>query len=243
MFEEFGHFFKESTNVNGDEFDYIKQNFDIVKSFCESEHLGDSFNAFEMNFHNQENSEQNKRIFQTMLSIITKMKNAKDYNTYIEIRRKFEQIFSSVYPDINKRCFGIKELNNTKILVVFLEREGKTISFNKSDRLFHTSSIKGMTHLKPAFKSERDGILYPSNRIYFCLNAPIQPSGVLWDKKGAVYEYIPSDTNITLYRDAEFSGDRRACFLKTDTPLPVKDVTNDILQNYDIMRNKYNKLR
>lgn len=240
--EEFNHFFNESATIDVlKDINYIKQNFDIVKQFCEAKSLGDAFNSFDMNLYKQGETTQNKNILKAMTNIIIAMKDANDYNTYIKIRKEFERIFVSIYPDISKQIFAIKKITNNSVCLVFLDREGKKISFKNSDRLFHTSPKTGLSELKPVFKSERDGLLYPFNRIYFCLNFPIRPSGSFWDKTQPVYEYIPSTGNIVLFRDEEFYNNKGACFLKTDTPLPVRDVTKEIMDNYDIMYDKYKK--
>ena len=238
--EEFNHFFQESQIINtSKDLDFIKNNFDDVKKYCESESLGNAFNAFSINLYKYGETAKNKNIHHSMANIIIAMRDAKDYNTYINIRKKFEQIFLSIYPDISHQIFAIKTLNDNITAITFLDKEGKSISFNKSDRLFHTSSVIGLTELKPVFKSERDGLLYPFNRIYFCKNFPIQPSGSFWNKTGAVYEYIPATTGVKLFRDEEFYNRKGACFLKTDTPLPVKDVTDEIVRNYAVLNERY----
>lgn len=134
----------------------------------------------------------------------------------------------------------IRNLSDKNVTVSLGEKEGKRISITPGLKLYHVSKYSGLNELKPMFKSVRDKILYPSQRIYFCRNYPINPSGTPWNKKGYVYEYTPTSTQ-NLYRDEEYGADHGPCFLETNSSVTVKDVTAEMIRNYDSIRSKYSR--
>ena len=231
--EEFNHFFK--SNID-EAFDIIKRNKNDMYKYCSNESNGD-YNAIDINITSDDNDIKRK-LHNSMRTIISSMFSVNDFNSYIKIRHDFESIFSQLYPSIQKRVFFIKQLDDNRIILSFGDREGKRKIFKQSDRLFHPSNKSGLTKLTPSFKSVRDKILYPSQRIYFCCNYPVTPDGGFWNKKGFVYEYIPN-TEIILFKDEEFGKIKGMCFMTTDSPIHVKNITNEILEKYSNIEDRY----
>jgi hypothetical protein len=233
--EEFNHFFKSDIDKS---FEVIKRNMKYMGEYCDTE-LKSGYNSIELNIKSNDDSIK-RDLCNAIRTIVSAMFSVNDYNSYMKIRHEFDNIFSPLYPYIQKRVIFIKNLDTKHVHISFGEREGKRIHLKQDERLFHASKKSGLTILKPSFKSSRDQVLYPSQRIYFCLNYPSATDGRFWDKTGFVYEYIPN-TEIQLFRDMEFSRIHGPCFMVTDSPIQVKNVTNEILEKYSIMKDNYRK--
>ena len=118
-------------------------------------------------------------------------------------------------------------------------REKETLTLKPGTKLYHTSSIKGLTELKPSFRaiaySDADcDAMYPTQRVYFFLKNPgkrFDTSNAGKFKRGAkdyVYEYIVnSPMKVKIDTEATHGSYRKAVFIETDTPIPVKDVTEE----------------
>lgn len=115
----------------------------------------------------------------------------------------------------------------------------RSIKLKKGSKLYHTSPVGGLTELKPSFKT-LDGVdsLYPDQRVYFFIDNPghrfdTSNTGkfkVVGDDNIHVYEYT-GDSNITMYEDPESGTYRKSVYIRTKEPLPVREVTDNFLQN------------
>jgi hypothetical protein len=105
-------------------------------------------------------------------------------------------------------------------------------------RLFHSTTVKGIDNLIPAFKSKTKGkYFYPSKRVFFTVQKNINPykfgSGKhkylnIADTK--MYKYTPKQLYQTAYIDPSYSlkseGGLRSVYIETDKNIPVVDITN-----------------
>ena len=124
-------------------------------------------------------------------------------------------------------------------------RETATITLKPGTKLYHTSLHKGLTELKPSFRATGSirnddkfkletlsDSMYPTQRVYFFLKNPgkrFATSNAGKFKRGAkdcVYEYtVNSPMKVKIDTEAGGGSYRKAVFIETDTPIPVKDVT------------------
>lgn len=124
------------------------------------------------------------------------------------------------------------ESEDTYFLVRVKTDRNRTIKMKKGMKLYHTSPASGLTQLKPSFKTN-DGAdsLYPEPRVYFFIDNPgnriftSNTGKFKSDGECHVYEYTGS-SNITLYEDPESGTYRKAVYIKTTEPLPVREVTD-----------------
>lgn len=177
---------------------------------------------------------------QNVTDVITIMKalcDESDYETYLMIRKAWADILSKEIWWLNKRVMfansqlgGFKHLNEDCVAFMCFDSE-RPLNFKSTDRLFHTSNRTGLTQLQPTFRSVSDGeveTLYPSMRVYFSLNGPINRTGLEWNKQGRVYEYT-GNKNVVIKQDTELG--KPGCFIETTSPVPIKDVTEEVLRN------------
>lgn len=184
-------------------------------------------------------SEQDKQNVEDIISLMKTMCNTANYNEYLSIRKKCAELFKTGLRWLDKRVMftntqlgGFDNLDKNIVAFKLFEPEEK-INFTNKDRLFHTSDKIGLTELKPTFRSVANGhveTLYPSMRVYFSLNGPINRTGGQWNKKGRVYEYIGTK-DIIVKGDTELG--KPACFIETTSNVPIRDVTDEILNNPD----------
>lgn len=188
-------------------------------------------------------SNDERSLYDQLFNYLKILVNEQDYQKYIELLKAGDKIFTdliwgfSMNP-ILSRDYGFSKLNEHKVMFCQTRPE-KSLTVKNTDRLFHTSSKTGLTKLEPCFKSYHNGIvetLYPNKRIYFSKNYPMNRTGFNWDGKGRVYEYKFSGT-INAKIDEELG--KPACFIETNSDIPVVDVTDEILKNkkafeYDI---------
>lgn len=113
--------------------------------------------------------------------------------------------------------------------------EKETLTLKPGTKLYHTSSIKGLTELKPSFRTTAAAdTMYPTQRVYFFLKNPGSRFTTNNAKKFKritgdeyVYEYIVnSPMKVKIDTEALSSSYRKAIFIETDTPIPVKEVTD-----------------
>lgn len=133
-----------------------------------------------------------------------------------------------------RKIYGI----NKCAIIGFSSVENQVFKPFSKTRYFH-SMDKTMTgtSLNPSHKA-KDGPVYPSDRIYFiaynCTNS--EPTELDLDpgfRVSRYYEYIPKKGDV-FYIDKEYhnyDSTRKMVFINTKKSLPVKDVTNEILEN------------
>jgi hypothetical protein len=192
-----------------------------------------------------EKSPDIRSLYEKLFEYLKMLVNEQDYNKYLELLKSGNRIFTELIWDFSENPirgmdYGFTRLNEYKVKFSQTRPE-KSITIKNTDRLFHTSSKAGITSLSPCFKSYHDGIvetLYPSKRIYFAKNYPMNRYGLCWDGKGRVYEYKHGG-NITAKIDEELG--KPACLIETSSDISVIDVTDEILSNrkafkYDIFK-------
>jgi hypothetical protein len=188
-------------------------------------------------------SDDDKNLYIQLFKYLKLLINEQDYQRYIELLKAGDKIFTKLWWNFSRNPimsydYGFSKLNEYKARFRQTQPE-KPITINKMDRLFHTSSKQGLTKLTPYFKSVHNGTvetLYPNKRIYFSKNYPMNRTGFNWNGEGRVYEYKFSGT-VNAKIDEEMG--KPACFIVTDSDIPVVDVTDEILKNkknfeYDI---------
>ena len=133
-----------------------------------------------------------------------------------------------------RKIYGI----NKCAIIGFSSVENQVFKPFSKTRYFH-SMDKPMTgtSLNPSHKA-KDGPVYPSDRVYFiaynCTNS--EPTELDLDpgfRVSRYYEYIPKKGDV-FYIDKEYhnyDSTRKMVFINTKKSLPVKDVTNEILEN------------
>lgn len=106
--------------------------------------------------------------------------------------------------------------------------------------LYHSSPAKGITQLIPSYKSKTKGkFLYPDKRVFFTVQKNINPFKFgmgkhkylpIKDKDTKLYKYTPAKPIGTVYIDPTYSlrGEQglRSVYVKTESPINVKDITN-----------------
>lgn len=112
---------------------------------------------------------------------------------------------------------------------------------SKNVRFFHSTSHEGITELKPTRVNAAGNHLYPSNLLFFmAVDFSDFKSKKAIDKMLSyfgtrIYEYIPKPSDV-FYIDknaGSIDPDYPAVILKSDNPVPVKDVTNTIKSDMD----------
>lgn len=115
------------------------------------------------------------------------------------------------------------------------------ITLKPGTKLYHTTHIKGLSELKPCFRAGGDkkryttaDSLYPTSRVYFFVNNPGYRTNT--DNSGEfkisydniyIYEYTVTKTmTVNVDTEASSSSYRKAVFIETEKPIPVKDVTD-----------------
>lgn len=126
-------------------------------------------------------------------------------------------------------------------------RETATMTLKPGTKLYHTSYHKGLTELKPAFRATggvydndkfdiamNQDTMYPTKRVYFFLKNPgarytTDNTGKYKSREDIyVYEYtVDSPMKVKVDTEAGGSSYRKSIFIETDSPIPVKDVTED----------------
>ncbi len=155
------------------------------------------------------------------------LKSSKDYNSY---RKAYEKIC---------KTFGLVAPNTTIKEIKFYERDGahcaqihyhvgkKKILIPNGTQLIHTTKVKGLKELKPAFCSKKSGYyMWPTRRVYFTLGKKIDDAHVGIKKgDGGSYHYTPTETLKTAYIDAELPTYKMgAVFIDTQFPIKVKNI-------------------
>lgn len=135
---------------------------------------------------------------------------------------------------LSRKIYGIDKC----AIIGFSSVENQVFKPFSKTRYFH-SMDKPMTgtSLNPSHKA-KDGPVYPSDRVYFiaynCTNS--EPTELDLDpgfRVSRYYEYIPKKGDV-FYIDKEYhnyDSTRKMVFINTKKSLPVKDVTNEILEN------------
>lgn len=105
--------------------------------------------------------------------------------------------------------------DNNKINVDF-KKDGVPANVEKGSVLYHTSDTKNITRLNGTFRA-KDGVLYPTKRVYFMVGKPGSRYG-LGGGDSNVYEYTGDVSKC--YVDSELHGN--AVYIETETSIPVK---------------------
>lgn len=126
--------------------------------------------------------------------------------------------------------------NDPYFLVRVRKQSDRIIKVRKGMKLYHTTGVSGLTALNPSFRTPSGAdSLYPNNRVYFFIDNP--GNRALTANTGKfklsdnehVYQYTGS-MNVTLHEDSESSTYRKAVYIITDSPLPVKEVTEQFIR-------------
>lgn len=204
-------------------------------------------------------SDDDKRIvYKYLMKLATDLKNLRDTNQLGKFNKAKHDILRMVgkVTDEERVLFDIKFIDpyNSKYnsyalsrkiygvdkcaIIGFSSVENQVFKPFPKTRYFH-SMDKPMTgtSLNPSHKA-KDGPVYPSDRVYFiaynCTNS--EPTELDLDPGFRVshyYEYIPKKDDV-FYIDKEYhnyDSTRKMVFINTKKSLPVKDVTNEILEN------------
>lgn len=126
--------------------------------------------------------------------------------------------------------------SNPYFLVRVRKQSDRIIKVHKGMKLYHTTEVPGLTELNPSFRTPSGAdSLYPNNRVYFFIDNPggrtitANTGKFKLSDTEHVYQYTGS-MNVTLHEDSESSTYRKAVYIITDSPLPVKEVTERFIR-------------
>lgn len=161
--------------------------------------------------------------------------DAKDYGSY---RKIYDDILANLGI---KGSYTIRDIHIQRVkdfdgdvyydgYAIFLSDKAP-FKVTSSDVLIHSTDVKGLTELKPVFKSWDVHGNYPTfysdERVYFYANKSLHDTaGASLDvKDGATYEYRPSSRD-KVYIDPEYMSGN-AVYIASSNPIPVIEIKKD----------------
>lgn len=148
--------------------------------------------------------------------------DAEDYTTYRKHYEKFCELMSGSDDIIIKGLF-ISE-KNRRIDMKYIKDDGNKIPIS-SQTLFHASDNETLTELKPSFRSKDGRIFFPTPRIYFHINMPL-------NRYGSTVQHLKTKSDTCIYQcvspvskakcDKELG--KTAVFVETFAPIKIKKV-------------------
>ena len=178
-----------------------------------------------------------------LFKLIYELKRAEYFSDYKNMLEQIFDIFDVKSYDqrvLEIHCDQMKSRGD--LMIRFNEPETKTFPNVPGVSLYHTSYQSGLTELKPTFKS--DLACFPTERVYFGYNTPITRYGgtltgdylkaelvknKINDRRLYIYKLDQSIIG-SIYKDTELRNSP-ACFITTDRPVRVKDVTDQFIQS------------
>ena len=144
-----------------------------------------------------------------------KAKSAQTYQEYLPLYKKLASIFKCDGP-----ISGINKESDNQITAM-LTKEGVSYPIGNQKLYHHSMSITPIKELIPRWKTNT-GVLFPTPRVYFHINVPLNRYSHKLDSNNKTNLYTPSIKIDKVFVDKELS--RTACYVETNKPIPVKPV-------------------
>ena len=218
----------DPNSVSSPDISLLKQNKNLLDKYMN----GGTFTYFSEHKYPALPKDVRDNLFKLFDQILTEQ----NYERYKDLFNNIRGIFgygndhSCIIEMIAKRDMMIHKGD----LGFRIKTESETFPRNNNVSLYHTTTRSGLTELEPTFKS--DNALFPVKRVYFGYNAPVSRYGgtpeTPEDIKSSGVRVYMLDQEIPgeIWKDTELRGpSSKACFINTDTPLRVKDVTEQFV--------------
>lgn len=139
-------------------------------------------------------------------------------DNYNEYKTHFKEL-CKILGCSQRSVIGKVTIQKKKIDVDF-RKDGIPANVPDGAILYHTSTTPNIQRLNGTFRA-KDGVLYPTKRVYFYVGKPGSRLGGAGDGDKYTYEYTGSVSKC--YKDSELRGSN-AVYIETDTSIPVKMV-------------------
>lgn len=136
-------------------------------------------------------------------------------DNYNEYKQHFKEL-CRILGCSPRSVIGKVSMQGKKISVDF-RKDGIPANVEKGSILYHTSDVKNISRLNGTFRA-KDGVLYPTKRVYFMVGKPGSRYGI-GNGDSNVYEYTGDVSKC--YIDSELRGGK-AVYIETETSIPVK---------------------
>ena len=157
--------------------------------------------------------------------------DAQHTKTYSEYKPIFKELTSLLNIDDHNYTIHNLVVVDGFVEAIIIPEKNNTISLVKGQKLYHTSTNENITHLEPRWATGA-GVLFPTPRIYFHTNCPLNRYGnkvgatdgvvklyfMNYTQKDTVYEL--KNPPSTVHVDRELGA--TAVYIETDKPLKVE---------------------